>query len=82
MTAKRLAALINELLDEEAKVCASAQPPELITMKEVCRLNSISRATGFRLLRKGLLKPVYLPGTRATRFRRADVLALAHGEGK
>ena len=77
MNARRLAAIIAESLEKSD----APEPPELISMRGVCHALSVSKATGFRLMKQGLLKPVRLPGTRATRFRRADVLALARGEG-
>ncbi len=68
------------LLAEFAGVTTSAtESPELIPMRGVCHVLSVSKATGFRLMKQGLLKPVRLPGMRATRFRRAEVLALANG---
>lgn len=72
MNQKKLAAIIGETIREAAK----PEPPALMDMPEVCRQLTVSKPTGYRLQRKGILKPVHLPGIRATRFRRSDVLAL------
>lgn len=77
MDARKLAAIIAESVEK----AAAPEPPELMDMRGVCYALSVSRATGFRMLKNGILRPVHLPGTRATRFRRADVLALANGDG-
>jgi excisionase family DNA binding protein len=72
MNQKKLAAIIGETIREAAK----PEPPALVDMPETCRQLAISKPTGYRLLKKGILKPVHLPGIRVTRFRRSDVLAL------
>ncbi len=53
--------------------------PLLLTMGEACELIPCSRATLWRIVKKGRLEKVELyPG--AYRLRRSDVIALANGK--
>ncbi len=74
-------ALIDQILD--GKTPEKSEPPTgplLLGMSAAAKFAGVSRATLWRVCRAGRLKKVELfPGS--FRIRRADLLALAAGEG-
>ena len=62
--------------DKAEGVNSTNDYPVLVTLPEVCRLLSISKPTAYRMQKDGTLRPVHLPGRRATRYRRADVIRI------
>ena len=60
-----------------AMIARSTQPapiaiaPELFTIKETCKLLSVSRSTLHRMRERGELRPVMIDG--APRYARADI---------
>jgi excisionase family DNA binding protein len=51
----------------------------LLTQQEVARVLGVSRYTVLHLVKRGVLRPVRIPGMRP-RYRVADVEALVSGE--
>ncbi len=60
---------------------SGTQAPVLVTKVEAARLLGVSRYTIIRLVERGTLSEVSLGQGMQPRLRRADVLALAEGEG-
>ena len=64
---------------DSAMALLDGAPPDAILHSgaQAAKLLSISRPTLWRLVKSGTLKPVHIRGL--TRYRRADLLALAAG---
>ena len=60
---------------------AGAPPPDqlLYSGAQACRMISVSKPTLWRMVKSGTIVPVHLRGL--TRYRKADLVRLAGGEG-